>query len=388
MKPTPAPGAPVVILLGNYPLDHQQSMLRFADLVRTRLERAGVEVETISPRGYLGRLARKGGLAKWFGHIDKYILFRLGLGGRLARIKGKFPGRKIVVHIADHSNSVYVAQARRRFPVLVTCHDLLAVRGALGDEAIRCPASGFGRRLQAAILRGLKKATYVACVSNATRSDLIRLGGEGMAGRSEHVPLGLNYPYRPLPRDEAFENLQHASLEALLDGYILHVGSSHERKNRTALLQAVALIRDKWPGKIVFAGESVTPAERELAKSLGLEDRLIGITNPANETLLALYNAAHALVFMSYAEGFGWPILEAQACGCPVICSDRTSVPEVAGEGALVHGPDDFAAIAEDIRHLEDRLFRNRVVTQGTRNAETYTIDRMITGYDAIYRRI
>jgi glycosyltransferase involved in cell wall biosynthesis len=387
MKSSPANGTPVVILLGNYPLDRQQSMLRFADLVRGRLERMGYDVETVAPGGVLGHLAGKGALAKWLGHVDKYILFPFGLGGRLLAVAHKYPHRKIVVHVCDHSNSVYVRRARRHFPILVTCHDLLAVRGALGED-VHCPVSGFGKRLQTAILRGLKKATYVACVSRATRNDLIRLGGEGMADRSEHVPLGLNYPYRPLPRDQAFEKLQQASLETLLDGYILHVGSSHERKNRPALLYAVAKIKDAWPGKIVFAGESVTPAERDLASSLGLDDRLIGITNPDNETLLALYNAAHALVFMSWAEGFGWPILEAQACGCPVICSDRTSVPEVAGPGALVREPEDYAGIAEDIQRLNNPSFRNSLIAQGTTNAESYTIDRMMSAYDAIYRRI
>src|ERR1035437_9440994 len=138
MKTLPASDKPVVVLIGNYPLDRQESMLRFGNLIQTRLESRGFPTELIFPRGYLGRIPQKGVLAKWLGYIDKYILFPPGLAMRLSRIKRKFPDRKIVVHICDHSNAVYAALARHWFPVLVTCHDLLAVRGARGEDTY-CP---------------------------------------------------------------------------------------------------------------------------------------------------------------------------------------------------------------------------------------------------------
>ena len=98
--------------------------------------------------------------------------------------------------------------------------------------------------------------------------------------------------------------------------------------------------------------------------------------------------AAHALVFVSRAEGFGWPIIEAQAADCPVICSDLTSVPEIAGEGALTHAPDAYDAIAADIQRLQDATFRERVITQGRENAKKYTVERMMRGYEDVYRRV
>ena len=120
----------------------------------------------------------------------------------------------------------------------------------------------------------------------------------------------------------------------------------------------------------------------------GLEDRVRGISGADNETLLALYNAAHCLIFMSFSEGFGWPILEAQASGCPLICSNRTSVPEVAGEGALIHEPDDYAAIAGDIQRLQEPAVRDKLAALGFRNAQGYSIERMMGAYEEIYRRI
>lgn len=387
MKTSPASDKPVVVLIGNYPLDRQESMLRFGNLIQTRLESSGFATESISPRGYLGRILKKGTLAKWLGYIDKYILFPPGLALRLSGIKRKFPGRKIVVHICDHANAVYAGLARKWFPVLVTCHDLLAVRGALGEDTY-CPASGFGKLLQAAILRGIGKATFVACVSRATQSDLIRLSEPSMAGRCEVVPLGLNYPYRPLPREEALARLTQAAITLPFQGFVLHVGSGHPRKNREALLLSVARIKDSWPGKIVFAGDRLSSEEQNLAESLGLEDRICGISQPDNETLLALYSAAHCLIFMSHSEGFGWPVLEAQASGCPVICSNRTSVPEVAGEGALVHEPDDYGEIARDVQRLQEPAFRNAMIALGFKNAGNYSNERMMGSYEEIYRRI
>jgi glycosyltransferase involved in cell wall biosynthesis len=387
MKTSPDADKPVVVLIGNYRLDRQESMLRFRDLIQTRLESLGYCTESIFPQACLGRISQKGGLAKWLGYVDKYILFPPRLALRLSGIERKFSGRKVVVHISDHSNAVYASLARRWFPVLVTCHDLLAVRGALGEDA-HCPASGFGKLLQAAILRGIQKAAYVACVSRATHSDLIRLSEPSMAGRSRVVPLSLNYSYRTLSRDETLSGLARAGIDLPLRGFVLHVGSDLPRKNRGALILSVAQIRDSWPGRIVFAGDPLLPAERALAKSAGLEDRVREIVRPDNETLLALYNAAHCLVFMSYAEGFGWPILEAQSCGCPVICSDRTSIPEVAGEGALIHKPEDYAAIGRDIQRLQESPFRDTLVALGLKNARDYSSERAVGAYEEIYRII
>lgn len=387
MDPSSVSAQPVVVLLGNYPLDRQESMLRFRDLVRDGLTARGCAVESIFPKGVLGGLLKGGTAAKWLGYVDKYIIFPLDLLGQFSRLREKYLGRKIVVHICDHSNAVYAAPVRRWFPVVVTCHDLLAVRGALGEDT-DCPASGFGRRLQMAILRGLKVATEVVCVSRATQGDLVRLLGPETAQRSQVIPLAQNYAYRELSQEDAMKILARNGLDLSYRGYVLHVGSSLKRKNRQALLLAVAQIKDAWPGRIVFAGEPLTAEERERARALGLADRVREVTRPDNEALHALYAAAHAFIFMSKFEGFGWPILEAQISSCPVICSNRTSVPEVAGEGALVHEPDAYAAIAGDIQRLHDAAFRDRVVALGQANARGYTVERMMRGYEDVYRRI
>src|SRR5947199_52923 len=83
------------------------------------------------------------------------------------------------------------------------------------------------------------------------------------------------------------------------------------------------------------------PGMTSFASTLGITDRIVEIENAESETLEALYNRAVALLYPSTFEGFGWPIIEAQACGCPVICTGSGPMPEAAGEAGLFHNAED-----------------------------------------------
>ena len=373
---------PVILLLGNYAPDRQVSLLRFRDLMKKELKADGYIVELIEPEARFGALGMSGKVGELLGWIDKFIVFPAGLLGQSSHVREKYLGRKIVVHICAQDNAMYATLMRRWFPVVVTCHDMLAISGALGEDP-DYPGSALDTWVQKKALSGLKCAHYVVCDSQFSHKELLRIAGKEVAPHSEVIPLAPNYPHGPMTRDDAMAVIKDLEYR----GYILHVGSAQNRKNRSALLLAVAKIKDTWPGRIVFAGEPLTDAERAQAQSLGLADRVKEI-QPDNATLNALYAAAHALVFVSRAEGFGWPIIEAQAADCPVICSDRTSVPEIAGEGALTHAPDAYDAIAADIQRLQEATFRERVIAQGRQNAQKYTVERMLRGYEDVYRRV
>src|SRR6267143_43568 len=130
----------MVLLIGNYPPDRQESMERFATMMLHGLAAAGVPVELIRPQPFFGRLSSAGGfLAKWLAYIDKFLLFPL-------RLRRRLQAAPTLVHICDHSNAMYAKQVRG-VPVVASCHDLLAVRGALGEQT-DCPASPTGKWLQ------------------------------------------------------------------------------------------------------------------------------------------------------------------------------------------------------------------------------------------------
>lgn len=368
-----------VLLIGNYAPDRQESMLRYAQMLREGLLEAGHQVTLAVPRPVLNRQGRPAsGVWKWLGYLDKMVLSSANLA-REAR-------QADIVHVCDHGNSFYIP-GRPRKPYVVTCHDLLAVRGSLG-ESTDCTSSFTGHYLQRLILDGLKRATAIACVSGATLRDARRLLGD-YRGQIIVAPNSLNYPYRELSANEVRRRLAAVSGLSSDSVYVLLVGGNHRRKNREAALRAVADIASSWSGRLVVAGEPLSVGQRRLATQLGLMDRIIEISGASNELLEALYNGALALLFPSRFEGFGWPIIEAQACGCPVICSSADPLPEVAGAGAILCDPGDPAAFGRAILTLaRDPSHRNALVSAGFGNASGYDRPRLIAQFVSLYEQV
>ena len=367
-----------VVLVGNYAPDTQESMARYAHLMRTGLEERGHEVVLTAPQPVLNQGHAARGLWKWVGYADKYLLGTAPITRAVRRAD--------VVHVCDHSNAVYVPQCAA-VPHVVTCHDLLAVRGALGEDT-DCPASPAGRLLQRAILRGLRRAQAIACVSQATLRDAQRLLGGGYRGRLLTAPNALNHPYRRLGEEECRSRL--AAVPALAgEDYVLHVGSNLRRKNRETALGALAAVRERWAGRLVFAGQGLSGELRQQAVDLGVAERIVEVVKPANELLEALYNGALALIFPSRFEGFGWPIIEAQACGCPVVCSDREPLPEVAGGAAIFCSADDAAGFGRALLELAaDKARRHQLRQAGLGNVAAYTRAAMIERFVALYAEV
>ena len=342
------------------------------------LAAAGVPAELIQPEPFFGRFRFAGGfVAKWLAYLDKFILFPLQLRRRLKAAPA-------VVHICDHSNAMYARQIRD-VPVVVTCHDLLAVRGALGEQT-DCPASFTGKLLQRWIVSGLEKTAVVSCVSRATLEDAQRLvARRDGKPRLEMIPMGLNYPYRVLLPGEARARLAEHGALASGAPFVLHVGSNLLRKNRAGVLRIFARCQKQWNGLLVFAGEPLSDTLRSLGRELGVLDRLIEVPDATTEVLEALYNRATALLFPSRFEGFGWPIIEAQVCGCPVICGDGAPLPEVAGDAGLIHPVEDEEAFAAEVIRLADPEERALWGAKSLSNAQRYSTERMIAEYISAY---
>ena len=370
----------MVLLIGNYTPDQQQSMQRFSTMMLQGLTAAGISAELIQPEPFFGSMRGFGSFTKWLAYIDKFLLFPGRLRARMAQGVS-------LIHITDHSNAIYAARCQP-VPVVVTCHDLLAVRGALGEET-DCPASAAGVFLQRWILRGLRRARHVACVSRATLADARRLlDGSGTKPEMSVITLDLNYPYRQISPQETTARLRTVAGWDPETPYILHVGSNLKRKNRAGVLRIFARTHQKWSGQLILAGDPLTPDLQSLGENLGISARIIEVVQPESPLLEALYNRATALLYPSRFEGFGWPIAEAQACGCPVICGASAPLPEVAGEAGLIHPLDDEESFAADILRLLDEEERAHWSAKSLRNAERFSAAGMIAKYVEIYRRL
>lgn len=366
-----------ILLIGNYLPDAQHSMLRFATMLRDGLDARGHEVRLIQPRAILGRTKLFGRItAKWLAYFDKYFLFPRTLRRAAAWAD--------VVHICDHSNAMYVAPLRNKSHV-VTCHDLLAVRGALGENT-DCPATFTGRILQRWILRSLQRTQMIACVSAATRSDLIHLAGAEMESRSRVILLGVTSTLsRHKTEDPALASLPVTKRER---PFLLNVGSNLRRKNRDGALRIFKRVSEQFDCDLVFAGEPLSEELKQVKREVGLNGRVIEVANPSDEALQALYRSAFALLYPTRFEGFGWPAIEAQTCGCPVISSQSTSIPEVVGDSALLRSPEDEEGFAADVLRLTDSATRQQLIARGLENARRFTPERMVNDYIELYQQV
>lgn len=366
-----------ILLVGSYEFDGSTSIKIWADALHRGLVQRGIEAQVISPRPVFGSFKHSsGGIGKWLGYIDRFLIFPRALRAAAAQAD--------IVHICDHGSAMYALSLKDK-PVMVTCNDLLAVRGAMG-EVPDCPASFFGRLLQRQIRRGLSRAALVACVSNYTMSDAVRLLNG--AGRRCVVPNGLTYPFRSLDSREIERRL--ASFTAIQRPFVLHVGSGQARKNREGILRIFAKALERADLQLVFAGESLTENQVRLADELRVQDRIVQVVKPDVETLEALYNRAAALLFPSRYEGFGVPPIEAQACGCPVVASDIPPLIEVLGESAVIRPLDDEDGMAESlVRLATDQEYRALLRERGFENVRSrFQTAGMIDQYVLLYQEL
>ncbi|HEY4612040.1 MAG TPA: glycosyltransferase family 1 protein [Bacteroidota bacterium] len=198
-----------------------------------------------------------------------------------------------------------------------------------------------------------KKADLIIAVSEATKLDLLRYS-PAIAENIAVVHHAVEETFRPIS-DTAFLERAHAKY-GLPQRFILTVGTIEPRKNHVLLAKAYSLlpegIRNQYP--LVFAGNLGWYSDRILAEisQIGLGKNLLNLGFVDHEDLPALYNLASLFVYPSLYEGFGYPPLEAMSCGTAVITSNRSSLPEVVGDAAILIDPNNVHQLAHEIERV------------------------------------
>lgn len=369
-----------VLLIANYEPDGSESMKRFASILASGLEnQPGIAVRTIAPKVCARKVPLMNReLKKWLGQIDKLLIFPHSLKSELLWAD--------IVHVCDHSNAFYTNHIKRRTSV-VTCHDVIAIASSLG----RIPEHSTrwsGKRLQAMILRGLNQAKHIVCVSEETRAELLSLS-DIPESRITVIRNGLNYPYSPMPRAQADTHLSALGLFSNASEFIVHVGGNQWYKNRLAVLRAFHNYLQRSVTKLmklVMVGKPWTYEMRTFVKESRLDRDVLELSNISNEDVRALYSRAALLLFPSLREGFGWPIIEAQSCGCPVVTSNRAPMTEIAGDAAIFVDPKDINSIADGVvQALQKRV---ALGARGLINSARFSTKSMVDSYVNLYVRI
>jgi glycosyltransferase involved in cell wall biosynthesis len=369
-----------------------QSMPRFAQMLKTSYEARGHSVEVWSPRARAIRYVPRGRLSKWAGYIDQYVFFPAWIRGTLRRVS-----EDTLFVFCDQALGPWVPLVKHRHHV-VHVHDLLALRSAVG-ELPENATSLTGRIYQRYIRWGFRQARYFIAVSHKTRADLLRYGGIGAAA-CDVVYNGLNYPYAPVPASAARAILGATGMAAPEAGMILHVGGGQWYKNLLGIVAIYSRYASQAadPLPLWCVSPNPTSSVRSALAQVPARGQVLFLGNLDSAALQALYSLAKAFLFPSLAEGFGWPLIEAQACGCPVITTDEAPMNEVAGPAARylarLSSPQNMdawashgAVVLQDLlaENPADKAERAQV---GRNWASRFDANKAIEEYLVIYRRI
>ncbi len=266
---------------------------------------------------------------------------------------------------------------------VVTVHDLFSL---VSDE-FSDPA--FIRKKKERYAELARSADRIITVSASTRGDIVeRLGVP--EERITVVPLGKDEIYRPVDRVEARQVAERHGIDR---PYLFFVGNLSARKNLVRMLEAFGSLRSGiggdllfvMSGNVTFGGDEVMAA----IDRLGVAGRVKALGFVPRDDLPALYSGAEAFMFATLYEGFGIPILEAMACGTPVIASNISAHPEVAGAAALLVDPRDSAAIGDALeRILDNGGLRKDLIEKGLARAARFSWEAMARRTLRVYEEL
>lgn len=276
-----------------------------------------------------------------------------------------------VYHIVNQNISI-LAKGRRS---VVTCHDI---------SPLFYPENWidlWGRRV---LYRGMHSATRIIAISEYTRQTLI----EHLhipADRIEVIYHGVPDGCEPRPKEEVRRQL-NLPLDKKI---ILHIGSDDKRKNVKRLIEAFSLLQEKLPSTILIRLGKERRENINWVRKKGLSQKVWFIPMVEEGMVPLYYNAADLLVLPSLYEGFGLPLIEAMASGCPIVASNKSSIPEVVGDAALLVDPLNREEITEGMcKILTDDDYARILVYKGLERAKFFTWEKSAKKTLEIYKKL
>ncbi|RMH79345.1 MAG: glycosyltransferase family 1 protein [Acidobacteria bacterium] len=271
-------------------------------------------------------------------------------------------GKSALIYSTVPEGLVYTTKNIKQ---IITVHDLLPFRYPEEYPRIRY----YMRFLLPRIIRS---STKVVCISENTKKDLVEY-----YGIEEHDKLVVIYPGANLKRFSTYEKEEKGATDS--EEYVLYVGALRRYKNVLKLIKAIERLKD-FNLKLLIVGDNRGGYYKELTdyvRNRGIEHLVSFLGYVDDKTLTNLYRGAKAFVFPSLYEGFGLPPLEAMACGCPVIASNTSSIPEACGDAAIYFDPEDIEDMAKKIHLvLYNQNLRSLLIKKGIERAKKFTWEK------------
>lgn len=368
----PFPATVRVAVICDYAEENWPSMDLVGDMLASSLrQQHGLQIQQLQPSmPFAGRTPGKA--VRLFGRFVHYPR-------ELRRVVRDFD----LFHIVDHSYAhlVHSLPAER---TIVTCHDLDTFRCLLSPETER--RSYAFRTMTQRILSGMQRARHVTCDTAATREGLLS-HSLIPPDRLSVVHNGVHPDLKPQPETAADAEISRLlKREPEKSPELLHVGSTIPRKRIDVLLRVFAEVGRLRPDlRLLRVGGSLTLEQQELANSLGIGGRIDTLPRLSPPQLGAVYRRAKVLLQTSESEGFGLPVIEAMACGTPVIASDIPSLREIGANATTFCPVGNVPAWTEAVRAQLDRMPDKLGLL---RHAERFSWFSYAMAMTEIYRRV
>ncbi|MEL6130217.1 MAG: glycosyltransferase family 1 protein [Cyanobacteria bacterium J06627_3] len=277
-----------------------------------------------------------------------------------------------VFHIIDHSDGYLVNWLKKKnSPTVVTCHDLInLIHPELFRDRARFPWLSLATWKYS--LQSMCQAHRIISVSNHTAQDIVQHLKLNPA-QIQTVPNGVDRIFQADASGQA-TNFREKFSVPQDTCCLLNVGSNNPRKNIITILHVINQLRNKnFPIRFWKAGDDFTNDQKTFIAEHQLDSCVSYLGKPDKETLIQIYNAADVLVAPSTYEGFGITVIEAMACGLPVVASNVTSLPEVVNDAATLVDPLDTDGIAHAVEQIFTQpALRDEFIQKGFKRAAQF----------------
>ena len=366
-----------ILLIRNYRMFNSRSMNLTEKLIKKILVNSGYKVHIIEPKIILNRIPIKSKFVKkWFSYIDKFLIFPFTLSVKSQRYD--------IVHICDHANAFYYYFANKK-KISITCHDLINIKLAFLKKNKK-KLFFFGKLYQKIILHCLKKIKNIVCVSEKTKKDLSKFINNKEANINV-IHMSLNNKYYKMNLNTAKKEIKEFKIP---NNFFLHVGANFFYKNKIGLLKIFFQLQKKNKFKnykLVMIGDKLSDELIQFIEQNNLQNLIINISKEISvKKLCAFYSSADSLIFPSLQEGFGWPIIEAQACGCPVFTTNQAPMNIVGGKGSTYINPNYPIKTAEII--YKNTPYPNNKINYNLDNVKNYSFKKIKFKYNNFFKNL